>query len=102
MTALLDEIELDSSRCFFAGVDFNTVMTHSGSDINVYFDRQWLEIDGDENGVSVHQPTVIMHMADDPTVKVNDTVTIDSGDYVVRDIQFDRGETGDVILVLSQ
>jgi len=101
MTDLLDEIELDSSRCFFAGIEFNSVMTHNLVDVNVYFDRQWVETDGDETGVSVHQPTVVMHQADAPTLIVGDTVTLDLTDYIVRDLQHDRGETGDVLLVLS-
>jgi hypothetical protein len=101
VTALLDEIELDSSRCFFAGVEFNVPLVHGGTTIQCYYDKEWVEIDGNESGVSVHQPTALIHLADDPTIVVNEVVTVDGIDYTVRDIQQDRGETGDVLLVLS-
>ena len=101
MTSLLDGIEADSATVFFTGREFTVPIQHTGGDSFCYFDKQWVEIDGDATGVSVHQPTAIIHKDMMPTLLIDDPVTIDGTIYIVRDMQFDRGQTGDVLLVLS-
>jgi hypothetical protein len=97
---LLSQIELDSST-YFSGEDFATTLTYQGGSIWCLFDRQWLAVDGEYSDTSTVQPTAMIHQADAPNLAVGDTVTIGGTDYTVRDSQPDRGETGDVLLVLS-
>jgi hypothetical protein len=98
VASLLEDIEADSPIYFG---EFAVDLTWTGGTIQCLFDFQWLEVEGNESGVSVHQPTAWIHQADAPLLAVGDVVTIKSVAYTVRDIQKDTGETGDVLLVLS-
>ena len=97
---LLDAIELDSST-FFSADDFGYTLTHAGGTIQCLPSDEWLAVDGDFSATSTVQPTAWIHKADAPNLAVGDTVTIESVDYTIRDIQVDSQRTGDVLLVLS-
>ena len=96
-----DGLAAESGTVFFNSAEFCTPILHSGVNSVCYFDKQWIELDGDEAGVSVHTPTALIHKGFMPTLAVGDAVTIETVTYTVRDMQYDRGETGDVLLVLS-
>ena len=51
--------------------------------------------------VSSKEPRATVHMADFPSIKVNEVVSYKGTDYTIRDIQKDGAQTGDAILWLS-
>ena len=100
MSALLDQIELDTPT-YFSGDDFGVPLVWQGQSVFCLFDDEYFEV-GDEVTVSSRQPVARIHRADLPLMAVNDTVTVDGTAWVVRDIQEDTANTGDALLVLSK
>lgn len=98
MSQLLDQIEADS-KTFFD--EFGHALVWSGGTIQCLPDDNWIELDGENAGTSIHQVTAIIHKSDASELAVNTPVNIDGISYFVRDIQKDTGRTGDVLLVLS-
>ena len=103
MSALLDQIELDSPT-YFSGEDFAVPLVWSGQSIWCLYDDEYFAV-GDEGispAVSSNQPVARIHKADLPLLAVNDTVTVNGVDWIVRDIQEDTANTGDALLILSK
>ena len=103
-----DGLAADTSSVFFNAQEFCTPILHADGDSVCYFDEQWSELTGGEAGVSVHTPTALVSLSLMPSIDVGDTVTIvpdgssNGDDYIIRDLQLDRGQTGDVLLILSE
>jgi hypothetical protein len=103
VSALLDQIEADSPT-YFSGDDFGVDLVWTGQTIQCLFDDEYFAV-GDEGigpVVSSNQPVARIHRADLPLLAVNDTVTVDGNNWVVRDIQEDTANTGDALLILSK
>jgi hypothetical protein len=103
MSALLDQIEADTPT-YFSGDDFGVPLIWSGQTVFCLFDDEYFPV-GDEGvgpQVSSRQPVARIHRSDLPLLVVNETVTVDGIDWVVRDIQEDTANTGDALLILSK
>ena len=103
MSALLDQIEADTPT-YFSGDDFAVPLVWQGQSIYCLYDDEYFAV-GDEGlspQVSSNQPVARIHKADLPLLAVNQTVTVNGVDWVVRDIQEDTANTGDALLVLSK
>ncbi|GAG33678.1 unnamed protein product [marine sediment metagenome] len=103
MSVLLDQIELDTPT-YFSGDDFGVPLVWSGQSIYCLFDDEYIPVGDEGTGpvVSSNNPVARIHSADLPLLAVNDTVTVNSVDWVVRDIQEDTANTGDALLILSK
>jgi hypothetical protein len=101
MSALLDQIELDTPT-YFSGEDFGVPLVWQGQSIVCLYNDEYIPIGDELLQVSSNQPNALIHKSDLPALAVGDTVTVNSIAWVVRDIQEDTANTGDALLILSK